>query len=472
MYAVKRISTPVIGSARARVALLAVAAVFAVFAVFVPTASAQDFDAIVRSLESDGWHIEQGGEGSASGFENLADFSQRSDDEWYFVSLAGPVDPDYADSLRDEVRPTGNIVVYYVDNEGFLNVQLASGASESIEDQALAPFDDDDWVNPEEFMDDVVVEFDRLTESAGASSTTTTTTGSSGTTSASGESSGGGMGWLWIAVPVLAMGGFMFVNSRRKNKRDDERTLEMATKMRTAIQSELDELANDVLVLSGPVDLSENDEAIRHYREAAATYASISDEMPDLEKLTDVDLGELHDLGARVSHARWQMDAAEAIVAGDPIPEKPEVEPPPAPARPKGQVPPAPARIPQREARPRVPYSRTRRRSGGGLLDILIAGGSMMGRSRRRGGGMFGQTGRSGGAIFGGRSSRGRSTSSGGRAPSRRRGGGVFGGGSSSSSRSSGRRSTSRSRTRSSSRSRSRSRASSSRRSSSRRRRR
>ena len=437
------------------------ASIVALLAALSPPAVAQDLDAIIADLEAQGWYIEPGGEGSASDFDALVRRTSGAADPWYFVSLAGSVGADFADVVRDDTRPTGNVIVYFVDNEGFLNVQLASGESESIENQALAPFDDD-WATPDEFMGDVVTTFDRLT-----GSTSTASSGSSGTGSTAPADSGGGAGWLWIVVPVVAIGGLIFFSSRSSKKKAAERQLEMATKMREAIQSELDELANDVLVLSGPVDLSEDTTAIQHYREAAATYTAISDEIPDLDKLADADLTELHGLGVRVSHARWQMDAAEAIIDGEPIPDKPEIEPPPAPPAPPEkptaqQAPPPAPRMPRREARPRVPYSRTRRRSGGGLLDILIAGGSMMGRSGRRSSGGFGGSSRSAGSTR---------SSSGSRSSGPRPGGGVFGGGSSS-RRSTSRRSTSRTRTRSRSRSSSRSRASSSRRSSSRRRRR
>lgn len=446
-------------------------------------AAAQDTDRIIQDLEDQGWYIESGADGTTSEFQSLANRADGRDDDWYFVSLAGPADPDYADLLRDEVRPTGNVLVYFIDADDFLNVQLASGSSESVEDQALRPFDGD-WITPDEFMFDVVTEYEGLTATTSSGSTTTGST-STGSGSTSPSSSGGVPGWVFIAVPVGLVGGGMWFSGRRKRNKDSAEDLENAQKIRAAIQSELDELANDVIVLNGAVDLSEDEAAIAHYREATATYTDISDEIPDLDELENANLKELSELGARVAHARWQMDAAEAMIGGDPVPEKPKVEPPPAPARPAPSAS-EPARVPpriqQRQARPRTQYSRSRRSSGGGLLDILIAGAGMMGNSRssrrRSSGGMFG--GNSSGGMFGGGASNSNRNRT--RTTNRpRSGGGVFGGGSrtsgsrsSGSRRTPGRRSTSRSRSRSSSRgsSSSRSRASSSRRSSSRRRRR
>lgn len=483
---------PTIRAVAAVVALL-----FAGIVAGAPTASAQDVDLVAGALESQGYFLESGAFGDASDFERLVQDAKGSDDPWYFVSMAGPVSADFSDELRDIVLPTGNVLVYFIDNDGFEVVQFASNASESVEDAALAVFDTDGWSDPEEFMDDVVRDFDRLTASSntGSSNTGSSNTGSSGSANTGGgsDSTGSSGGFsLWpIAAVIAAIGGGAWFVSRRSRKKEAEGDLETAQKIRAELQTELDELANDVIVLSSPVDLSENAEAIEHYRQATATYTAISDEIPDidtLETLEKADLRQLSELGVRVSHARWQMDAAEAMIAGEPIPEKPQIAPPvvetPAP---QPQQPPAarPRNLERRQPRPRVPYSRSRRSSGGGLLDILIAGSGMLGggrrSSRRSGGGLgdiFGggssrtqprssnrRSSGGGGGVFGGGSSgssRSRSRSSSGP----RSGGGVFGGGSSSS-----RRSTSRRRSRSSS-SRTRSRSSSSRRSTSRRRKR
>jgi len=424
-----------------------------------PSASAQNVADIVDQLEQRGYYIESGAEGDPGRFEDLVSQGARTQDNWYFVSMSDTVPDDFADDLFSRVSPAGNVLVYFFDAEGFVNVQLATNASEFVEDQALQAFEGN-WDQPEDFMDDVVRDFEAL---QGNTAGSTTSSGSTTSTTGSGSSSsGGGFPWLLVGIPVLFIGGLWFMNSRsKKSKAEDD--LETAQKIRAELQTELDELANDVLVLSGPTDVSENKQAIEYYREATDTYLLISDEIPEVEQLEAADLKELAELGARVANARWQMDAAEAIIEGDPIPEKPKVAPPPAP-KPRAQDtrqprPQARRQMPQRQPRPRVPYSRSRRSSGGGLLDILIAGAGMMGRSGGRGGGMFGgsrgRTSSRGGGMFGG-NSRGSSRS---RQSSPRAGGGVFGGRSSSRSsgrsrsttrRSSGRASTSRRRRRTS----------------------
>jgi len=387
------------------------ALIFTTFAAM-PDASAQAIDEIVRELESSGFYIENGAEGSDSAFGDLVRGSEDAATRWYFVSMADTVDESFADDLFDSVAPRGNVLVYYFDGPDFVQVQLATDESADVEARALLPFDDN-WDEPQDFMADVVDEFDRLTVSSSGSNT-----GATSGSASSDSSSGGGFPWLFIAIPAVIGGGLWFMSSRGKKKKNEE-DAESAQKIRAELQTELDELANDVLVLSSPVDLSEKPEVVTYYRKATDTYLDISDALPDEEKLGEISLRELSEIGARVTHARWQMDAAEALISGEPVPEKPKVAPPPAPrAQPRTEAHRQQRReqMRQRQPRPRVSYSQSRRRSGGGLLDILIAGAGMLGG--RRGGGMFG--GRRGGGMFGG-SNRGRSS----------RGGGMFGGGSS-----------------------------------------
>jgi len=391
-----------------------------------PSASAQDTDQIVAELEEFGYYIEQDGFATDAEMRSLVAQAERTGDQWYFVVLSGPADLEYAADLRDQVRPTGNVLLHFEeeDSQGIIdNVDFATGSTEAIEEQALSAFDGN-WERPADYMEQVVADFTSLTSGG-------TTGGTTGAGTADNDS-GGGSGFLWwlIGIPVVG-GGILWFLNRRSKKRKEKADIETARKIRTELQSELDELANDVLVLSGPIDVSDKPEAIEHYRAATDTYLTISDEIPDLEELRQADLAELADVGLRVAHARWQMDAAEAILDGEPVPEKPKVEPPPPPTPPPTRtIEEQRQRLPQRQPRPRVSYSRSRSRSGGGLLDILIAGGALS-SSRRR------SSGRSTGSSS-------RTT----RSSTPRPGGGVFGGGrASSSSRS---RSTGRSRTRTS----------------------
>jgi len=452
----------------------AVALFFAVsfFAVLVPAAPAgaqtEFFDEVALALENKGYFVEDGADGSSASFADLVDWAQdRTGQRWYFASFAEPVDQGFADDLRDAIVPQGNVLLFFYDSEDFVYAELASDQSEATEERALEKIDGD-WQTVEEFMRDVVDDV------AGTSGTASTGTG--GSTS----SGGSGFNAWWLGVPVVGVGGGLWWSNRRRKKQTEEQELENAEKIRAEVQTELDELANDVLVLASPVDLSDNAQAVQYYRDATEAYSEISDLLPDPAELENANLAELSDLGARIVHARWQMDAAEALMDGEPIPEKPKVEPPPAPPKPPTTEQRPRPQMPHRQPRPRRPYSRSRRSGGGGgvLLDILIAGSGALGRGTRYGGrygrantrggfpGGFGSGRSGGGGMFGGGSTR--------RSQPSRRGGGVFGGGRSNGSSRSRRNSGSSSRSRSSSRSSGRSsrgRSSSTRRRSSRRRR-
>ena len=382
----------------------------------VPMASAQDLDDIVSELERSGYYIEPGADATESEMRSLVDRGNNTAVAWYYVVLSGPAEVGYAATIRDAVRPTGNVLLHSVESDSqgaFDQVDFATGLTRSIEERALAAFDTN-WSRPVDYMVDVVTDFTAATSGPASAGSE----GSSGSSSGS-ASSVGGFPWRLVVILVVIGGGLWFMSRRGKRKKQGI-DLETAQKIRAELQTEIDELANDVLVLSGPVDLSDKPQAIEFYREATDTYLDISAEIPDMEELEHADLGELSDIGARVAHARWQMDAAEAILDGEPLPEKPKVEPPPPPTPPQQRTPQQRQQgLPQRAPRPRMPYSPSRRRSGGGLLDILIAGagmaGSSRGRSRASDGGVFG-----GGTIGAGRSRQAQ--------PMPRAGGGVFGG--------------------------------------------
>lgn len=446
---------------------LAVALMLMGLVAMVPPAQAQSVGQIVDALESDGYYIEPGAEGDDGDFADLVQFADNSDDLWYFVSLSSAVGDGFAIDLADELSPSGNVVVYHPDDEGFVVAKFESPYSEATEDAALAATFDLDWDTPDEFMRDLVEVIDSGEFASAGSSSSSGSSGAavdrdSGSQSSS-SSGGSGFPWLIVIIPVVLIGGFIWYSGRKKKQAKRDSDVETAAKIRAEIQTELDELANDVLVLSGPIDLSDKPEAVRYYREASARYIAISDDIEDIDDLKELetaDLRELSELGASVAHARWQMDAAEAILDGEPIPEKPKVEPPPAPKLPPPNASFPKTQLPQRAPRPRVSYSSSRRRSGGGLLDILIAGAGMLGSSRGSGGGMFGGSSRSrtsssrssssrGGGMFGGMFGGGSRSSSSGSRPS----GGVFGS-SSTKSRSSKSRSRSSGRSRSSSSSR------------------
>ena len=299
----------------------------------VPMASAQDLDVIVSELERSGYYIEPGADATESEMRSLVDRGNNTAEAWYFVVLSGPAEVGYAATIRDAVRPTGNVLLHSVESDSqgaFDQVDFATGLTRSIEERALAAFDTN-WSRPVDYMVDVVTDFTAATSGPASAGSE----GSSGSSSGS-ASSGGGFPWGLVVILVVIGGGLWFMSRRGKRKKQGI-NLETAQKIRAELQTEIDELANDVLVLSGPVDLSDKPQAIEFYREATDTYLDISAEIPDMEELEHADLGELSDIGVA------ELVAGRAQVA---------LHPPQAAARPRRRDPAAVARERRTCARP------------------------------------------------------------------------------------------------------------------------
>ena len=219
---------PNVGPIATAVALLLAVAMLLAAA---PTASAQDTDEIVRELESVGYYIEVGADATDAEMRDLVLQARSTSEVWYFVVLSGPAEVDYAATVRDRVRPLGNVIVHSVEQDAqgvFDNVDLATWSTAAIEERSLSAFDED-WVRPADYLDDVVADFDSLTDT----STTSTTSGSSGSDT---SSSGGGFPWLLIGIPAVLIGGFWFM-SRRGKKKKGEADLETAQKIRAELAS-------------------------------------------------------------------------------------------------------------------------------------------------------------------------------------------------------------------------------------------
>ena len=131
----------------------------------VPMASAQDLDDIVSELERSGYYIEPGADATESEMRSLVDRGNNTAEAWYFVVLSGPAEVGYAATIRDAVRPTGNVLLHSVESDSqgaFDQVDFATGLTRSIEERALAAFDTN-WSRPVDYMVDVVTDFTAAT---------------------------------------------------------------------------------------------------------------------------------------------------------------------------------------------------------------------------------------------------------------------------------------------------------------------
>lgn len=351
--------------------LIALTTLITLANVNIKVAEAQSDTEILSHLEDRGYYIGPGAEGDPNEFAKLANRTTRT--RWYYVSVDGPNVDGLAKRLYDQLSKPGNVLVYATSGD-YETLELAASEDKALTDRAMTPFDGN-WSTPSEVMGLVVDEYETLQTQKNTGTTTPANTPTG--------SSSGGFNIFWLVIPaLLGLFTMMYFQQRAAKKRRAASIQETATKMRVEIVKELAHLANDVLVLNSAIDMSDNEKAIAYYREASAAYIEISDELPDETELEQdlerSDLEELSELGAEISTARWQMDAAEALLENKPVPPKPEVTTPEPEPQPQPRPPIPEQRIPQRRQQPRVQYNTSGRRNGAGLIDILIAGASML----------------------------------------------------------------------------------------------
>ncbi len=218
------------------------------------------------------------------------------------------------------------------------------------------------------------------------------------------SSGGSGIGVLvLVVVGLVAVVAFVVW---RGNKRTGEAAAARLEEAKRKVQEQLDAVANDIIDLDAEISLSGNEQAREFYERASATYTEVNAALGDASTPQ-----RLIELSTRLDEAIWELDAADAVLDGQPIPPKPE-PPEPEPVA----VPTPPTGSPARPA----PYRRPARRSSytsPDLMNILIGAAGMMMGGRRRS--------RLPGTFSGGRMGRSRSaTRTRSRSSSRMRGGG------------------------------------------------
>ena len=134
-----------------------------------------------------------------------------------------------------------------------------------------------------------------------------------------GDDSGGGVVFLLVIVVVVVVGLWWFF--RRQRGRDDARRRRAVEEARTEIRSQLDAMANTILEIADQVAATESQEDNEYFGLASKTYAEASEAFPEAS-----DLRSLERLSDRLDEARWQLDAAVALLEGKAVPPKPKQE--------------------------------------------------------------------------------------------------------------------------------------------------
>jgi type II secretory pathway pseudopilin PulG len=191
---------------------------------------------------------------------------------------------------------------------------------------------------------------------------------------------GGGSGVLVMLVVIVVAAGvaFWWWNRREKRRRAETAAARLA-KARAQIQEQVDAVANDILELEDEVRMADDPRADRFFEEAAETYRRVVEQAEGAETP-----GALLELSDDLDEAIWRLDCAEAVLDGNPLPDRPPRPAPeelvPAPVGAPAPAPPAPPVEYRRRSGRRSSYS------GPMMRDLLLMlGGSMLG-GRARGG--------------------------------------------------------------------------------------
>ena len=292
--------------------------IMALLAWATPAVGAVDVDEVAAELNFRGYFIEQGARGEVNAVEQLVADS-RADGRWYFVSLAE--DPEggndlYARRIAQFLDESGTILVdspreVGVDSADYGDDELGAAVDAALPDlrrsfeggarafygalstDGLPPAGDDpDRGDP-----------------------------ASAPPARDGRSNSGIFGLL---IPLGAILGISLIwRAFRRRKRNNHLREQDTDTARRELRAQLDALASSIVDRSDMVGIESNAAATAHYREANAAYTEALDGLESAETLQD-----LAEIAARVDRARWQIEAAEALVEGRKVPPEPIADQP------------------------------------------------------------------------------------------------------------------------------------------------
>ncbi len=280
-------------------------------------AFAADPEDVADQVDPRGYYIE----GAAVDFEVMEDLVSRvtnSETRFYFVALAAdPIEgtDEFAEEVLARLDPGATVIVISPGEIGARSDDFSSAELDRAADAAVGDADRSIEADFRVFAESLVAVSAGTTVTSGL---TTTTVGSA----AGGSSGGGGSGALIFLAIVIGVIALVVVATRRSAKQTKQAADRRLEEAKAEIRGQLDVIANEILDLADQVTLSERDQAEEYFRIASATYQQALDR---LEGATN--LAELERLSDQLDTTRWQLEAAEAVVEGRPIPPEPEDRP-------------------------------------------------------------------------------------------------------------------------------------------------
>ena len=215
----------------------------------------------------------------------------------------------FADAVLDRVDG-GTVLVLSAANEGLSSTEFAQADLQDALDAGFAASSQASSGQGDAAFVSAVV--DQLTG---------TTPAQGGTTEVATTSGGGNSG---LIILIVIVGGFILIiwfAMRRSRKSAIAGQKSAIDEARAEIKAQLESMANTLLEITDLVSASAPSEDDTYLRQASETYTTASDSFESAQ-----DLKSLEALSDRLDEARWQLDAAAAIAAGKPVPDRPPKE--------------------------------------------------------------------------------------------------------------------------------------------------
>jgi hypothetical protein len=261
-------------------------------------AAAQTTDEIAREAVESGSYVQPGADADAGRLDDVVADASGAGTRFIAVILAEDP-PGGAVTVADRILDIAGTGTALVLSPGFVGYR-----STVFSDEALDEADEES----QDAGDDVAI------VAAFADSLEDADDGSG--------SSGGGFGGTLLLVGLFVVGIpllLAFVSrSRRPRVPTAEEAAASVAEARRELERQVAAMADAILELSDRVQVSENDAAAARFAEANSTYLAVSQDLPQLDTVP-----ELEAAADRLDRARWQIEATRAALEGRPPPPEP-----------------------------------------------------------------------------------------------------------------------------------------------------
>lgn len=269
---------------------------FALLALAVP-ATAQDADEIAQTLADQGYYVARGAAIDETALSEAVAEARRTGERLNAVVLDSTPPGGataFADALLDRLG-AGTVLVVTPAEIGYTSYEYDSGDLDRAADQSIDAFRRDAVAGVAAFADAL-----------------------------SGSSSGGAGVLVVLGLVALGVLVFLLVRGRRKRQLAEQAQARRLAEARREIRAQIDAMTDGILELSDRVTIA-GPKVQQHFGAASQGYQAALQAVDgaatpaELERIAD-DLDE----------ARWELEAARALLDGRPVPERSSDEPAPS----------------------------------------------------------------------------------------------------------------------------------------------